>query len=832
MAEYPIITDVTYDELVALRDGSLLEPGLYYRITDYLTTCWLMRLGNSGLEYVYPAAPAPGNITIIPDAVGSNPYSLYFKLYYDDAAPTSISLGSEVIEVQVGDDTDHLDYSCGAIPDWANAVHIFWGTSPEVYDKEVIIGASIGEFSEESGSPINYDAWLAVQSLHYLDEKIVMEVQDDEPLTVLALAVNELSPFATSEFFPDDIIHYQLDLGTEKGLISNTIDSPWYNGTESDADFVPGFKGIITYRKDIILNLSAQLDWRNWLYRKYSIEQRYWVAQGYDPGAFVQDSESGDLIIYKAKQGVFDEAQVETITLVCPDNPAPGNITVVPDAVGANPVTYYYKVCYAYENGSSIRSVFSPEATYTEGESTTETIFNCEALPAWRNGVYIFRGTETGVYTHYFTFYDNSDVDIYGEFILDESGLLAAITSYPTTGGAGQITEVGGLTREINYSDDLTTTASDFVTAFAEDYAESGVGVIVTSNGADLIFTSDTAGVPITPPVITNNTGNLNGTVAHTTANHSVDTFPYLDPLYWDAVMPGLTKRAACLSYGTVFATGYYGDMPIVDLEDYQDIGIFGANCYNIELQDDLCFSFIGTVGLPFITFGSACGSMTFDSGCYNMTFDSGCGTMTFGSSCGTMTFGLGCSAMTFGASCGTMTFGLGCSAMTFGARCYNMTFDSGCGTMTFGLNCSNMTFGLGCSAMTFGARCSAMSFGPNCGVMTFGSGCITLTFGSGCGNMTFGSGCSAMTFGLNCSNMTFGSGCGSMTFPDFSNYNDFKDGFTDVDFTDSGANVITNRTTVTHQRVGIQMVHSYMIYNTDHYETIITDEITIAIYD
>ena len=33
------------------------------------------------------------------------------------------------------------------------------------------------------------------------------------------------------------------------------------------------------------------------------------------------------------------------------------------------------------------------------------------------------------------------------------------------------------------------------------------------------------------------------------------------------------------------------------------------------------------------------------------------------------------------------------------------------------------------------------------------------------------------------------------------------------------------------YQRVGTMMVHSYMIYNTDHYDLVITDDITIGIF-
>ena len=555
MAEYPIITDVTYDELVALRDGNLLEPGLYYCITDYVTTFWLMHLDN-GMKYV-------------------------------------LDEGEKIIKT-------------GSL----------------------------------------------------------------EPLTVLALDVNKLSSFATSEQFPDDLIHYQLELGG----ISDTIDTPWCEGTDSSNDFVPGFKGIITYRKDTIKNLSAQLDWRNWEYRKYSIEQAQWTAKAYASGDYVQDDEVGTLTIYKANQEVIDMAQVETVTL-------------------------------------------------------------------------------TG------------------------------------TNGWATISGVGGLSREVTFATggtlNLEQTAADFVTSFADDYAESDVGIIVTSVGANLIFTSDIAGVPIIVPVITpsgESDDDLDGMVVHTTANHSVNTFPYLDPLYWDAVMLTLSGDAAFVSYGSSFATGRFGSMPIIDLTDFLDTPIFGTACYNIELQDDLGFSLLDGVRLSFITFGS------------------------------------NCTAMTFGSNCNTMTFGSSCYTMTFGSGCGEMTFDSDCGAMTFDSNCNTMTFGSNCYTMTFGSGCGAMTFGSGCYIMTFDSVCAYMTFVSGCNNMTFGSGCELMTFG---------SGCIELDLPAHSRFNNFLDGVSNKDFT-TNTDYITTGITVTHQIAdngGIKIVQSYLNYNTDHWEMVYDED-------
>ena len=85
------------------------------------------------------------------------------------------------------------------------------------------------------------------------------------------------------------------------------------------------------------------------------------------------------------------------------------------------------------------------------------------------------------------------------------------------TGGTATITGVGGLSKVVTWDTNLTDTAAAFVTSFAAAYKLEAV--IVTSSGADIIFTAAIIGTPIVAPVITPATGDLDGTVAHTTAN-------------------------------------------------------------------------------------------------------------------------------------------------------------------------------------------------------------------------------------------------------------------------------------------------------------------------
>lgn len=84
------------------------------------------------------------------------------------------------------------------------------------------------------------------------------------------------------------------------------------------------------------------------------------------------------------------------------------------------------------------------------------------------------------------------------------------------TSGTGTIL-AGGVSKVAEFDTDLTTTAAAFVTANAAAYLAAGI--VLTSSGADLIFTANVAGTPFTSPTFTNISGTLAGTVVNTTAN-------------------------------------------------------------------------------------------------------------------------------------------------------------------------------------------------------------------------------------------------------------------------------------------------------------------------
>ena len=89
-----------------------------------------------------------------------------------------------------------------------------------------------------------------------------------------------------------------------------------------------------------------------------------------------------------------DIANVPLCTYI--DAPAPTNITVTPDAVGDNPVTWYYVISFA---GGGECSLFTSEGTFIIGDATTSIILNGDEWPIWAEAFEFCIGTVSGIYT-------------------------------------------------------------------------------------------------------------------------------------------------------------------------------------------------------------------------------------------------------------------------------------------------------------------------------------------------------------------------------------------------------------------------------------------------
>ena len=146
----------------------------------------------------------------------------------------------------------------------------------------------------------------------------------------------------------------------------------------------------------------------------------------------------------------------------------------------------------------------------------------------------------------------------------------------------------------------------------------------------------------------------------------------------------------------------------------------FGNECYNNTFGNNIWYNTFGNDcgGNTFgndnnrNTFGNGIGSNTFGNDCYRNTFGNGCWKNTFGNECYSNTFGNECYSNTFGNYCYNNTFGNECYSNTFGNNCYRNTFGNSCYSNTFGNDCFKNTFGNNFRYNTFGNGCYRNTFG------------------------------------------------------------------------------------------------------------------------
>lgn len=101
----------------------------------------------------------------------------------------------------------------------------------------------------------------------------------------------------------------------------------------------------------------------------------------------------------------------------------------------------------------------------------------------------------------------------------DLAGAVVATTANVPL-ATGTISGAGGLSLPISYVTSAAATALAFKTANEAAYLAQGI--VLTNSSADIIFEANVAGVPFTVPALTQLTGTIAGSVAHTTANASL----------------------------------------------------------------------------------------------------------------------------------------------------------------------------------------------------------------------------------------------------------------------------------------------------------------------
>lgn len=100
----------------------------------------------------------------------------------------------------------------------------------------------------------------------------------------------------------------------------------------------------------------------------------------------------------------------------------------------------------------------------------------------------------------------------------DNGAAVPQIDTLTLSGASGSANiSCAGVAMTANFDTSLTVTAANFVTEYAGILLTEGV--VLTSSGADLIFTANVAGTPFTSPWIANVDGDLAGIVVNTQEN-------------------------------------------------------------------------------------------------------------------------------------------------------------------------------------------------------------------------------------------------------------------------------------------------------------------------
>ncbi len=154
-------------------------------------------------------------------------------------------------------------------------------------------------------------------------------------------------------------------------------------------------------------------------------------------------------------------------------------------------------------------------------------------------------------------------------------------------------------------------------------------------------------------------------------------------------------------SIGTVFSEVGGGSIFSNIIED---------GCRNITFGNGANNNIIGKQCVDF-TIGNKCAGNTFNSQCSNINLGVGCSCNTFGDSCYNISIADSCSYNTFGDSCQNISIGTMSQHNTFGNICYNITFTNNGWYNVFGDGCYNIWAANHFQHNTFGAECNNIMF-------------------------------------------------------------------------------------------------------------------------
>jgi hypothetical protein len=435
------------------------------------------------------------------------------------------------------------------------------------------------------------------------------------------------------------------------------------------------------------------------------------------------------------------------------DCPAPSNISITPDAVGDNPVTYYFRLI-GIDGPGSTRSLISNEIVVELGEDTTELMIGCD-IPEGIVSVVVYRGIETGVYTEIsdlqiiegsnpidvlsgdgiipspegMTYNDRVSIPI-AQITLDSPSehtgatetIIVTATSPNTI--AREVHSVEYPRDKIEWDWDASHFADNINFTTGEEYTLiSGFKGVITyrkdtiqNNSAGFDFRNCLNRLwSIAQPEWSADSGTYNEGDFVQVTGESIKIYIALDSAIGTDV-PGVEDSIIWRELWDITDTPYWsnndgtvGDngmkidnnttIPVLNTSDFIDIPTFG-NAYetvsNIHLPESVIDNawweignWIGKISIPTIVFHSKEGNTIIDG--------------SFGDDCMLMVFGNRNYSFSFGNNNSSFSFGNNNSSFSFGNNNYSFSFGNSNSSFSFGNSNYSFSFGNNNSSFSFG---------------------------------------------------------------------------------------------------------------------------------
>ena len=281
------ITNVTYSQLVSAIGLNSLTSGQNYRITDFVTKHYIV--DGDGLGYYGPVAQVTNFVFSGGISEGSGKITIN-----GITKPVAFDTSTK----QTSQNFVNSNFTAYKETGVTISVYSWSGTDGNIIATSDVTGVPF------TYSVLNDEGSLLLSSPFDNPANMSLPAQiitgETEPLIVLAISNNQISNTVKSESYPQDVIYYDWNPENWNEDISFS----------NDTVMIPGFKGVIYFRHDTVLDNYTGYDFRNVKFRRWTTNVPIWSELN---DYYVSQLVTHDTNIYRA---------IKESTHESPKNPA------------------------------------------------------------------------------------------------------------------------------------------------------------------------------------------------------------------------------------------------------------------------------------------------------------------------------------------------------------------------------------------------------------------------------------------------------------------------------------------------------------------------------